>query len=251
MSDFDDERHGLKVIDVADLTDENRQAMLTLHRSCFANVPESQFNSDLDEKEWVVLGTDHRTGQAWSFTTARRLHAVINGERIMAIFSGDTAARTDTRGAETAAGIRVVIRKMFHEVSKSVDQVDRIYWFMISSTFKSYRLLPMLFQDYAPSPNRSMSSEETHIAAELSRMKGFDFNPHTGIVRLKNPSFPRALSAEAATAAERDPHARFFLKANPGAEKGDRLASLIDLSTSNLTPLGARLIALEEEQVAG
>jgi len=77
------------------------------------------------------------------------------------------------------------------------------------------------------------------------------FNSPSGIVRLENPSIPRGLSSEGETASGHDPHVRFFLSANPGADKGDRLASLIHLSQANLTPLGERMIALEQEQLAG
>jgi hypothetical protein len=251
MPDFADERHGLSVIEVKHLTVAQRKAMLTLLQSCYANVSESQFNRDLDEKDWVTLGTNSRSGEAWGFSTMKRLHATIGGERITAWYSGDTASRPDTRGAETAAGIRIVIRKMFSEVAANASDADRVYWFTISSTFKSYRLLPMLFLDYAPSTERGMSPQETRIVVELSRKKGLDFNPETGIVRLENPSIPRGLSDEADAAAERDPHVRFFLSANPHADKGDRLASLVELSPTNLTPLCARMIALEQEQVAG
>ncbi|MFN2601976.1 MAG: hypothetical protein ABR582_04365 [Gemmatimonadaceae bacterium] len=251
MSEVVDERNGLAVIEVENLTAAQRRAMLELLQICFANVSESQFNRDLDEKEWVILGTDPRSDGVWSFSTLRRLQITIDGERIMALFSGDTASRPDTRGAVTAAGIRAVIRKMFHEVARNASSVDRIYWFMISSTYKSYRLLPMLFRDYAPDLRRKLSEEETRIVVELCNVKGLSFDPATGIVRLDNPSMPRGFSSETDVADEHDPHARFFRSANPGADRGERLASLIRLSETNLTPLGARMIALEQEQLAG
>jgi len=251
MSEVVDERNGLAVIEVDNLTGAQRGAMLGLLQSCFANVSESQFNRDLDEKEWVVLGTDPRSGGVWSFSTLRRLRITLDGERIMALFSGDTASRPDTRGAETAAGIRAVFRKIFHEVARNASSADRIYWFMISSTYKSYRLVPMLFRDYAPGIKRKMSDEETRIVAELCRLKGLNFDPAKGIVRLDNPSIPRGFSGHAEPAEEDDPHVHFFHSANPGADKGERLASLIRLSEANLTPLGARMIALEQEQLAG
>lgn len=251
MSEVIDERNGLAVIEVENLTATQRGAMLALHQSCFANVSELQFNRDLDEKEWVVLGTDPRSGGVWCFSTLRRIQITIDGERIMALFSGDTASRPDTRGAVTAAGIRAVIRKMFHEVGRNASSVDRIFWFMISSTHKSYRLLPMLFRDYAPGVGRGLSEEETRIVVELSRVKGLSFDPVSGIVRLENPSIPRGFTTDTENGEADDPHVRFFRFANPGADKGDRLASLIRLAEENLTPLGARMIALEQEQLAG
>src|SRR5947207_2306164 len=187
MSEVVDERNGLSVIEIENLTAAQRGAMLELLQSSFANVSESQFNQDLDEKEWVVLGTDPRSSGIWSFSTLRRLRITIDGERIMALFSGDTVARPDTRGAVTAAGIRAVFRKIFHEVARNASSADRIYWFMISSTYKSYRLGPMFFRDYAPGIQRKMSDEETRNIAQLCRVQGLKFDRATGTFPLHAP----------------------------------------------------------------
>jgi hypothetical protein len=237
-----DERNGLEVVDVARLTPGQRAGMLALLQTCYANVSPDQFNRDLDEKEWTILGTDPVSQRVWCFSTMRRLRATIDGQQVTAFYSGDTASSADARGAATAAGTRLVIRKMFYE--RMISDDEGLYcWFMISSTYKSYRLLPMIFRDFAPGPARGLSPGETKLVAELSRLKHIDFDASTGVVTLANPSLPFELATASESLTQQDPYAAFFHTANPHAASGDRLATLTVISLNNLTPLGARMVA--------
>jgi hypothetical protein len=229
-------------VEVPNLSSAQRRGMLALLQTAYANVSATQFNHDLDEKEWAVLGSDPASGVIWGFSTMRRLRTTINGEAITAFYSGDTASRADKRGAATSAGTRLAIRKMFYEMMISSAH-ERSYWFMISSTYKSYRLLPMIFRDFAPGPGRRLSREEIQIISELSRIKRLDFDRSSGIVRFGSPTLPREVEGEVETRREPDAYARFFHQANTGAPQGDRLAALTEVSMSNLTPLGARIVA--------
>jgi hypothetical protein len=234
-----DERNGLSVVDVASITSDQRRAMLDLLQVCYTNVSPAQFNRDLDEKEWVILGNDLRRGGLWCFSTLRSLRATVDGVRIVAFYSGDTASRPDTRGGATFAGTRLVIRKMFYEKIRSLSTAERFLWFTINSTGRGYRLTSMIFREYVPTPGRPLTESDTRVVTELCRIKGLAFDPSTGIVRLENPTVP-------VDAAERgvsdDPYIRFFESANPGAADGERLATLIELSADNLTPVGQRMV---------
>lgn len=237
-----DERNGLAVVDVASITSAQRRDMLDLLQICYTNVSPAQFNRDLDEKEWVILGTDARSGGIWCFSTLRTLCVTVDGERVVAFYSGDTASRPDTRGGATAAGTRLVIRKMFYEMNRGLSTADRFVWFTINSTFRGYRLTSMIFREYVPTPGRPLSPAQTRLVAELCRVKGLAFDPSTGIVRLENPTMPRELFSAGEVSRQDDPYIRFFLSANPGAGAGERLASLIELSAENLTPVGERMV---------
>jgi len=234
-----DERNGLTVVDVASITPEQRRAMLELLQICYSNVSPAQFNRDLDEKEWVIVGTDARTGGLWCFSTLRSLRATVDGVRIVAFYSGDTASRPDTRGGATFAGTRLVIRKMFYEKMRRLSTADRFVWFTINSTSRGYKLTSMIFREYVPTPGRPLSPADTRVVAELCRLKGLAFDPATGIVKLENPTMPLE---ESGISRPDDPYIRFFVSANPGASNGERLATLIDLSAENLTPVGERMV---------
>ena len=239
-----DVRHGLGVYAVPDITPLRRSGMLRLLQSCYANVTADQFERDLSEKEWAIIGVDDND-EVWCFTTLRRIRHEVDGRRVMAFYSGDTASRPDTRGGATSAGISLLIRKMFSEVAADPDA--DYYWFMISSTYKSYRLLSRMFVDYAPSPERSLTERERGIVTDLSRIKGFDYEAATSIVRFTNASIPREDDSTDGVHQRNDPIADFFERSNPGAERGDRLASLTRLSANNLTSVGKKFVLHSEQ----
>jgi hypothetical protein len=235
---LEDARLGLRVIDVPDVSPALRSSMLSLLRTCYANVTAEQFHRDLSEKEWVVVGREPDASGVWFFTTLRRIRFEIDGHAAVAFYSGDTASRPDTRGGPTSAGTRLVLRKMFREMAAEPD--SEYYWYMISSTYKSYRILSLLFRDFAPGPARQLSDRERDSLTRLAALKGFTYDGTRSVVRFSNPSVP-LLDASVERALERrDPMAEYFDAANPLAREGERLASLTRLSVDNLTPLGQR-----------
>lgn len=235
-----DHRHGLAVHPVVALSPDIRARMLSLLRSCYGNVTEDQFEEDLADKEWVIVGTDTRGGDVWLFSTLKRLYLDDAGRQVIAFYSGDTASRADARGGATYAGARLIVKKMFSEVA-SAPEAD-YYWFMISSTYKSYRLLSGLFRDFAPGPDRPLTDAERRHLIRLSSIKGFDYDAVGSIVRFPNASLPKDDGSASSAVGRGDRMATFFATANPGAATGERLASLTRLSLENLTPLGLRFV---------
>jgi hypothetical protein len=159
----------------------------------------------------------------------------------VAFYSGDTASAPEKRGGPTSAGIRLIVRKMYQRVVESPE--TKCYWFLISSTFKSYRILSLLYEDFAPRPGRPLDDEEKQLLTTLSGMQGYLYEPVNSICRLPNPSvpsedfeperYPRGLS---------DPLAAYFAAMNTGANQGDRLASLTRLTMSNLNSVGRKFV---------
>jgi hypothetical protein len=238
-----DERNGMAVITVASLTARERSDMFALLQTCYTNVTAAQFNRDLDEKEWVMLARELDGEGVRGFSTLRTIRVTVDDQPVVAFYSGDTIARPETHGSTaTFAGARLVIRKMFYERSRSHSAGERFVWFTINSTVKGYRLTSMIFREFVPTPGRPLSAADTRLIAELCRLKRLDFNPATGIVRLENPTMPLESFARGEPNRQDDPYTQFFLAANPGADKGERIASLIELTPENLTPVGHRMV---------
>ncbi len=235
-----DHRHGLAVHPVLALSPDIRARMLSLLRSCYGNVTDDQFEEDLAEKEWVIVGTDTKGGDVWLFSTLKRLYLDDAGRPVVAFYSGDTASRADTRGGATYAGARLLVRKMFSEMAAAPE--GDYYWFMISSTYKSYRILSGLFRDFAPRPDRPLTDAERSHLIRLCSIKGFDYDAERSIVLFPNASVPRDDGSTSSAVGRGDRMATFFAAANPGAATGERLASLTRLSLENLTPLGLRFV---------
>ncbi len=63
-----------------------------------------------------------------------------------------------------------------------------------------------------------------------------------GIVRFRNATPLRRGVAEITDERLRDPNIAFFARANPGHANGDELACLTEVSRSNLTRAGQRMV---------
>jgi len=188
----------------------------------------------------VIVGISSDDSIA-AFTTLRRIHVESNGTSVVGFYSGDTASRHSIRGRGTALGIQCLLQTMFAK-ARLEPHGTVPYWFMISSTYRSYRLLSQLFVDYAPSPSRELTAEESDIMIALSSAKGLDYDAARSIIKLENPSMPLPDAADAAARAQGDPAALFFNSRNPGADRGERLASLARLEMDNLTALGKKFL---------
>ena len=235
-----DSQNGLRVARVQELTRAERDTMYSLLSEYYLHVSRQQFERDLAEKEWVVLGTDPITKKAWAFSTLMRLQATVDGERVLALYSGDTVARKECWGGQSTPAVRMLVQLMFNIVKKA--GVRRAYWFMISSTHKSYRLLPMLFREFYPSPNHPRSDAAELVLRELTELKHFSYDPERSIVQFSNPTVFRPGLAENSDSGATDPYISFYASRNSGESTGDRLASLTELSEANLTALGQRFV---------
>jgi hypothetical protein len=235
-----DDRRGIRVAPVVALAPAERGAMRELLAEYYAGVSAARFDADLDEKQWVVQGV-RPDGVLWGFSTLMALQATVDGEPLLAFYSGDTVVRREHWGRESTAMVGLALRHM-HAVAEATPG-RRAYWFVISSTYRSYGLLSQLFRDYGPAAERPLSSRERRIVAELSRLKGFtEYDAARSVVRFANPTRFRDAAATGEAAA-RSAAARFFAESNPGAADGDRLASLAELCPENLSALGRRLVA--------
>jgi hypothetical protein len=108
-----------------------------------------------------------------------------------------------------------------------------LYWYLISSGFRTYLYLPLFFKEFYPRHDRGGACFEKDLSELLGRMK-FPEEYHDGIVRVSRPR--ECLRRELAVpppARLRNPHVRFFLERNPGYLRGDELVCLAEFSLEN------------------
>ena len=223
---------------VTSLTAGERSALFQLFDRYYEGATQESFEQDLDEKESIGLLIDRECGSIRGFTTLRQLRIDIDGRPLTAFFSGDTIVDESCR-SETALGRRW----LQHIVAEARVADGRVYWFLISSGYKTYRVLPTLFRSFYPTCAIPTPAPEKRIIDSLARERyGEGYDPARGIIRLPNPTPLRPGAVEVPPARTRDPHIRFFLSANPGHGDGDELACLAEISPANLTSIGRRLL---------
>lgn len=222
-----------------ELTGAEREQMYTLLARYFTNVSRLQFDRDLAEKEWVILLTDTSSGQIQGFSTLMRLQTVVEGQPVVAFYSGDTIIEQEYWGEAELP--RLWGRHVFSLAERITGA--QVYWFLISSGYKTYRFLPVFFHEFYPTYLRPTPPAKKRILDALAQLKfPAEYDPEAGIIRPAEASPLRSGVAEVTPRRLKDPHVAFFIAANPGYAQGHQLACLVELSPANLTAAGQRML---------
>jgi hypothetical protein len=216
--------------------------MYTLLAYYFAKVTPSQFERDLAEKEWVILLTDVATGQVQGFSTLMRLSVTVDDQPVVAFFSGDTIIH---RGYWGEAELPRLWGRHVFSLAEAMPEA-RVYWFLISSGYKTYRFLPVFFRDFYPTYQRPTPPTIKRVVDALAQLKfPSEYDPERGIVQMAKAAPLRSGVAEVTAQRMKDPHVAFFVAANPGYAQGEQLACLVELTHANLTPAGRRILGIK------
>ena len=214
-------------------------AMYALLATYFDNVNRAQFQRDLCEKDWVVLLCDGASGAVQGFSTLMQLHVTVDARPIVALFSGDTIIDRAYWGEAELP--RIWGKHVFDLVD--VLAPTPVYWFLISSGYKTYRFLSVFFREFYPSYCHATPPHIQHILDTLGTTKFPDeYDPAGGVIRFRHASPLRAGVAAVTPRRLKDPHVAFFAARNPGHAHGDQLACLVAIDRANVTPAGQRML---------
>ena len=218
-----------RILSPAALTPAERRRMYALMRRHYAGVSRAGFERDLAEKDWVLLLSDVQ-GEVQGFTTLMLLEAEVEGRTVHALFSGDTIVDKAYWGEPTLARAWAAFA-----LSLADEVPGPLYWFLISKGYRTYKLLPLYFQDYHPRPDAPLPPQTAAIMAALAERKYPGcYDPRRGLLRFarrKDRLRPELAAIE--TRRLKDPHVRFFLERNPGYAQGDELVCLARISRDN------------------
>lgn len=220
------------------LSARQRDAMFEIFARHYDEVSRERFESDLAEKDAVVLLEDAE-GVISGFSTQQVLSARAGGRRIRALFSGDTVIDRSHWGEQELC--RGWSRYAGRVLAEEPD--TPLYWFLISKGFRTYLYLPLFFRTFYPCAGTATPAFEQHVLDAIASAKfAGDYDPATGLI-----VFPRSqgqLTGELASVPlhrQRDEHVRFFLSRNPRYAEGEELACLAEISPDNLNAFGRRL----------
>ena len=226
------------IVPIAELTQSQRVTMLGLMRQHYEDVREELFQHDLDEKDWVILLSD-LSGVIRGFSTQKLLNDELAGKPIRVVFSGDTIVDREHWGDRALghAWGNLALRLL------EDDPAHALYWFLISQGYRTYRFLPLFFQEYFPRSDRETPADMKSLIDGLAlRRYGREYDPERGIVQ---PAAQYRLRAEFGAASElrlHDPHVRFFVTANPRHAEGAELCCLAQITRENFTSAAWRVI---------
>jgi hypothetical protein len=192
-------------------------------------VTTAQFARDLAEKNWVIVLEDD-AGNIRGFSTLLVYESTVAPVRV--VYSGDTIVDREAWGSSVLARTWIA----------AVRDLRADYWLLITSGFRTYRFLPVFWREFWPQWN---ASQVPPLLDALARER-FARCYEAGIVRFERPQVLRGELREVPAGREADPHVAFFAARNPGWVRGDELVCLCELSASNLTAAGERMVRARE-----
>jgi len=220
------------------LTDAQRVEMYALLDAHFAGVTRERFDRDLLEKNWVI--EIRRDGRLVGFSTLLARKGNDEDQPILILYSGDTIVAPEAWRSPMLARTWIAavneLRAGFPE--------RRCYWLLLSSGFRTYRFLPLFWREFFPHYNVPTPPSAQRLLEDLARSQyGTCFDSASGVVRFAQPQVLRNGLATVRPGRIVDPHIAFFLSRNPGHLKGDELVCLAEISETNLTRAGRRMVA--------
>ncbi len=217
-----------------------RARMFELMSAQFENVDREQFERDLDEKDSVFLVATP-DGRVQGFSTLVALEAEVAGKPVVGLFSGDTII--DPGHWADRQFLRVVGQHLFACAAKWPDR--KVYWLLLTCTFRSYRLISGVYREYAPRHDAATTPELKATLDALVPIKfSREYRAEQGIVVLEKTTPVRPERSDVSTRHLDNEHVNFFVQANPCHARGDFLCCLAEIVPSNLTSLGHRLLKL-------
>lgn len=240
---------GLKgeTIKIDDVSASDKRDMYAIMGSYFDGMSWEVFDRDFCEKQWVIVLRHDTSDKIAGFSTQMVMEAYVDGERYKAFFSGDTIVDKnywcgDTQLITAWLDLALSLAESFSPV--------KLYWFLISKGYRTYRFLPMIFKDYCPRYDRETPAREKKILDIFASKKyPFEYDSLSGLIKPRKKS---CLNPEMAKVREHrltNPHVTFFLKKNPGYENGDELACLAEISKENLTATAGRFLRQERARL--
>ncbi len=217
--------------------------MFGLLDSYFEGISPAQFRADLSEKNWIVLVEDEarESDSIVGFSTIDYYRTTYRRRRLGVVCSGDTII---DRSAWTSTvffrGWIESVRRLHHGTPR-----DPLYWLLLVSGYRTYRLLPVLWREFFPRFDRVTPEAEQALLDHLAGARFRDcYDRAAGVVRFAQPQVLRDGLKTITPGRMKHPHVAFFAGRNPGHVRGDELVCLADLSEANLTPAGRRMAGL-------
>ena len=222
------------------ITDHDAEKMYALMISYYSNINEKTFKRDLLEKRDVILLRDKEDNSIKGFSTLTLLERTVNKIPTSVLFSGDTIIDKEYWGTNELP--KWWGKYAFSLIDKLSDR--EAYWFLMSKGYKTYRFLPVFFNEFYPRRDTEFPEKEKKILDTFAYFKfPENYNSKTGIISFEGKKdYLKQGVADIDESKMKNPDIRYFVKKNPGWQQGDELACLIRLTKDNFNGMGHRVI---------
>ncbi len=221
---------------VSSLSERSRRELAQLYLDNYDGSSEALFLHDLARKNEVLIVHDGNT--LVGFTSMLLFEREWQQRRIRVVYSGDT----------------VVDRAHWGQQALAFDWISRMgalkrerpeipfYWMLLVKGHRTFRFLPLFGKSFYPHWSIDRSDLKPLADALGQEMFPGDYNPATGVVEFA--ASRGHLKAEIALPAAGDQTKQdieFFLRRNPGFQRGHELVCICEVEPYNMKPLTLRL----------
>ena len=229
-----------QIIKVNDIQETDIDAMFDLMNLYFEGMSRDVFEIDLYEKQWIIILRDCITEEIKGFSTQMIMDKTMEGIPYKIVFSGDTIIHKDYWGELEL--MRIFSKLIFYLIKRY--RGIKLYWFLISMGYKTYRFLPVFFKDFYPRYDKEIPEHEKKLLDALGYQKyPKEYDNKLGVIKPSNTEV--SLRKGVADISERllkNPHIYYFTKKNPLHYKGYELACIAELTMENLKPTAYKVI---------
>jgi hypothetical protein len=229
-----------EIINTIHITDSEKRQLYSLYEQFYTNTDYQRFLHDFNEKQWLIRMMDGE--RLIGFSTQQIISHTINNKPARFLFSGDTIVDPAFWNSSHLAG---AFGHLFLHIIR--EDSSPLYWFLISKGFRTYRFLPIFFNNFYPAFTQENKTLKPVLDSIADLKFGNCYDPETELVTFPNKKeYLTESLAEIPQSRRKDPHINFFLKRNPNYREGTELACITPLSENNLTKCGNRVISTTE-----
>lgn len=226
------------VIKVSDLTEQNISTMFELMSGYFDNLKKENFISDLVEKEDILIMRNEKD-EIKGFSTLAILDLPVNGETVKLLFSGDSIVHYDYWGDRDAT--KTWIEYAYQKLDSFQ---EKFYWLLLSKGYKTYKFLPVFFNEFYPRANTQTPEFEQAILDNYGYTYYKEFyNKEKGIIEMnQQKDYLKDWLADIPESKLKDENIAFFANKNPDYSKGNELVCLARITRENLKKSGRKIV---------
>jgi len=221
-----------KVLKISEIPESDKQKMFNLMTQVYNGEKWDKFLSDMNEKNYALILYDENSNIA-GFTTIQ----VFEFEGRIIIYSGDTVIEENSRGD-------IELMRAWWRFSYKIQQEFpniKVLWLLISKGWRTYKFFPTFLKEIYPTYRYETPVKIQQFIDRLSIYKFGDCYKN-GLVIPKEPDMLKYGQNDVPDKRLEDKDVKFFLDKNPEFYKGNELVCLAQLSVSNLTKAGLRLL---------
>jgi len=226
------------VVPCSEISPQLFHEMLALMQASYDGVSRESFEADFRRKQWVILL--YHSGRLCGFSTQVLAVHQVNDVPVRILFSGDTIIDPRYWGS---LALPVAFARLGLAL-QAKDPGSPLYWLLISKGYKTYRYLPIFYNDFYPRHDLATPVWEKQVIDQVAQARfGSRYDSFSGCIR-GCPGSQRLRPGVADIEDRRlaDPHIAFFLKVNPNHAAGDELVCIARLQRDNFTNFLRRLI---------